>query len=308
MFCTQCGANVADGAPFCPNCGVAFAAPQAPVNNYYAAPSAAPQAPANDYYAAAPQTPANDYYAAAPQAPVNDYNEYYAAMPPVEPRKKKNTGLIIGIVVAAIVIIAGVVGALFATGLIGKSDEEQIQEIAEETADKIERGTISENIYTNDSVGIKFEKPDDWKFATDDELAQMMSAGQEIVNLDDMEKALSEAVTVYDMAATSSDSTQTVAVAFINIEKADIEGMSEEEYLEQCRTEFDNLDSSELSYDCGDIIDVKLSGETFSCLEMTLNSFFYQNLYARIEGDVLILVTLASAYENGISEAEAMFS
>ena len=186
MFCQKCGANLPDGSTFCQVCGSQLnVAPATPVM---------PAAPA------APVAPAGYDLPVAPQPP-----------------KKKKTGMIIAIVVAVIVVIAGVVGALFATGVIGKSDEERIQEIAEDTANKISRGTVNGNVYTNDSIGISFEKPADWKFATDDELGALVGGVMDEIDREDVEKALIEASMVYDMM-TSSEAGDSVQVYFINLQ------------------------------------------------------------------------------------------
>lgn len=281
MFCPNCGNNVPDGVAFCNICGTAFNAPQ----------NAAPQAAPPQY--AAPVMPPQ--YAAPVMPP--------QAMP--QPPKKKKTGLIIGIVVAVIVII---VGALAISGVFSpKTEEEQIQEISEETAKKIERGKIDGNTYTNDSIGLTFEKPSEWRFATDEEIAEMMGAGAEIADLDDMEAALAKAITVYDMSASSSDGMKTATVAIINAEKAEVKDKDATKYLEEMKGEFTNDFSDELSYECGEITETKLSGKAFSCLELTANGFLNQNMYARFEGDFLILVTTVSVYNDSLADIEAMF-
>lgn len=275
MICPNCGNNMPDGVAFCNICGTAFSAPQ----------NAAPQ------------------YAVPPVAPPQ-----YGAMPPQampQPPKKNKTGLIIGIVVA---VIALIVGVLAISGVFSpKTEEEQIQKVAEETAKKIERGKIDGNTYTNDSIGLSFEKLSDWKFATDEEMAKMAGAGMEATDLDDMEKALAKAITVYDMSASSSDGMKTATVAIVNAEKAEIKDKDATKYLEELKTEFVSPVSDEISYECGEITETKLSGKTFSCLELTANGFINQNMYARFEGDFLILVTTVSVYSDNLEEIEAMF-
>ena len=196
MFCPNCGTNVADGAAFCPTCGTAFSAPQAPV---------APVAPAAPV---APQAPI------APQEPVAP--NYYAA-PPVAPQpEKKGKGKIVAIILVVLLVIGGLIGGLFAAGVF-KSEEEKIAELAEETAKKIERGTISGDTYTNDSIGITFEKPSDWTYASDDQLAEMMGEGFDANDLDDTEKALVEAACVFDMVASNDSTGESVQIYFMNI-------------------------------------------------------------------------------------------
>ena len=271
MFCPNCGTNVADGAAFCPSCGTAFSAPQAP---------AAPVAPV------APQAPiAPNYYAAPPVAP--------------QPEKKKGKGKMIAIILVVILAIGGIIGGLFAAGVF-KSEEERIAELAEETAKKIERGTISGNTYTNESIGITFEKPSDWIFASDDEIAKMMGESFDATDLDDAEKALVEATVVIDMVAASGSNS--VVVGMQNIEKFKAEAENETEYLEKNKAEFEAS-----GYDCGEIGNITLCGKNYKCLEISSEDY-NQKLYVRIDGDIAIIIVVTAYYYSDIAEIEAMFS
>ena len=75
MTCPNCGMEMPEGSVSCPTCGYQVA-----------------------------QQPQGDYYAQQPQAPVNNA----APMAPAEPAKKK-TGLLIGIIVGGIAVVAAVV-------------------------------------------------------------------------------------------------------------------------------------------------------------------------------------------------------
>jgi len=115
MHCTNCGQPLEEGAAFCKNCGAAV--PQSPWAPTQVVPKAGagdqgsvpppppppptpPSQPPPDTYA---QTPPPYAYPSAPPAP---------PMPPVQ---RKRTGLIIGIVAAVLVALAGIgVGVYFA--------------------------------------------------------------------------------------------------------------------------------------------------------------------------------------------------
>lgn len=81
MFCSKCGANNPDGAAFCSTCGARLAGEAQPVSQ--PTPQQAP----------------------IPQPAPQPYNNF-------TPQKKSNTGLIVAIAVAVVVVI-GIVAALF---------------------------------------------------------------------------------------------------------------------------------------------------------------------------------------------------
>ena len=79
MFCSNCGKQIPDGSAFCPECGTKLTAPVT---------QAAPTAPVTQ---AAPTAPAS--YAAAP----------------VKTKKGMSKGALIGIIAAAVAVIAAAV-------------------------------------------------------------------------------------------------------------------------------------------------------------------------------------------------------
>ena len=116
MFCTRCGAQMDDNAKFCNSCG----APAVPVEVPPAEPAPevpeAPVEPASAPQEPAPQAPANGAaFEPAPQAP--------PPMPDQPPQTwdaagaagkgKRNVGLIVGIVVGVLAVIAIIAAAAF---------------------------------------------------------------------------------------------------------------------------------------------------------------------------------------------------
>ena len=132
MFCKNCG-NPVNGTPFCTACGtkVDTAAPVDDLEATVMADDTAAAMAAAEAAQAAPVQPAYQQpVQPAYQQPVQPAYEQPAYqqpeyMPP-EPPKKKNTGLIIGIAVASIVAVVGIVVAiLFGTGVIGDSKKDK---------------------------------------------------------------------------------------------------------------------------------------------------------------------------------------
>lgn len=96
-FCMNCGNPIDEGAAFCDNCGAKVDAPQEnqpakqPVQNY------------GDSYTQSPQQPQQQYIPAS--QPGQQYPQYGDQQPP----KKKKTGLIIGLSIAGVIMIATIV-------------------------------------------------------------------------------------------------------------------------------------------------------------------------------------------------------
>lgn len=129
MFCTKCGAQVADGASFCTRCGAPVAGDQQPAAAPEAQASPAfqqePTFVAPDYSQFVPPQAADPNQQAAQQAPGCDqydqtpnYNSYgqtpvYGEPPVPEAPRKKRTALFLALgAVAVICVVAVVVGFL----------------------------------------------------------------------------------------------------------------------------------------------------------------------------------------------------
>lgn len=80
MFCSRCGANVAEGTVFCPQCGLPVVTSRAPV----AAAPPPPPAPVPDSVPAAAPPPPPPVYSAPPVAPPQYPQQYATPAPRVE--------------------------------------------------------------------------------------------------------------------------------------------------------------------------------------------------------------------------------
>lgn len=106
MFCTKCGQSNPEDAAFCSACGNAL--------------SVAPQPETAQKIAAQPQQPTMPLYQ-TPAAPQNQQGYYYGAAqqpyPPqgayMPPKKKNRTGLVVGLTIGGVLLIAAVAILLF---------------------------------------------------------------------------------------------------------------------------------------------------------------------------------------------------
>lgn len=78
------------------------------------------------------------------------------------------------------------------------------------------RGTMSGNTYTSTFAGIKFEAPDDWTLASEEELNAMMNVALDTTDANALQKKYLELSTVYDMIAIAPDNTN-VMIMYENL-------------------------------------------------------------------------------------------
>lgn len=107
-YCPNCGSPLPDAAKFCMECGTPT--PSAPAPHAPTVPqvSAASQAPAAPHASVAPQAPVAPQVPDAPQAPEKPQASPAPAWNNAPPRRAR-TGLIIGLAIGAVVIIAALV-------------------------------------------------------------------------------------------------------------------------------------------------------------------------------------------------------
>lgn len=102
-------------------------------------------------------------------------------------------------------------------------------DIGEIVNKEISHGTIDGNVYTSDYLGITFNAPDGWKYATDEELAAMVDAALDIT---DYNSLLYELQVVYDMMAVDPLTNSNVIINFENLSVTGNENMTVDEYVE----------------------------------------------------------------------------
>lgn len=170
--------------------------------------------------------------------------------------------------------------------------------------DKLSRGVVSGNVYTNDYADITFSKPYNWNFASETELAETLNSGMDLMNVTDMEAALADEACIYDMMAESEDGTANVLVMFGPGE----DGVDEAAYAEVLTEELKSYEDQGIYYEIGEVTVKSFAGKIYHVLPLILNGAVYQNMYIRMVGDIVVVVTLTSAGQDDLAELEAMFS
>ena len=172
---------------------------------------------------------------------------------------------------------------------------------------EVSRGTIAGDVYTNDFIGITFTKPADWTYATDEEIAQSINIGQDMIDLNAFKEALNQTASIYDMCAVDTYGNR-VMVCYENTMLTAFREITVDEYIEGFKS---HLQSTDASYEFLPLEDAKLGDTTFKKLnsKVTINGVeITQASYITVIDQYAVSVVLTTAVEGGIESMEAMFS
>ena len=180
---------------------------------------------------------------------------------------------------------------------------------SKDAAKKLSRGTIEGDVYTSEFAGITFTKPESWVYSTDEEIAQVMNVGAELLDRSEFEQKAAELTTIYDMMVKDVLWGNNVSVAFENLQLSQASNITVDQYIETVKTLMVQQ-ASVMNYEFGDTAEVKLGEQTYSRLPAT-GSYsgisFDQYMYLRKEGVYMIVITISVFDGTAVSEFEAMF-
>lgn len=194
IICPNCHTQLEDNAAFCHMCGAQLAQ-----QNY------APQ----QGYPQQPYTP----------------NPYYSQPAPVQP-KKKNKGLVIGIVAGVLVVLAAI-GSIAQTTFQKMGYDDGSEDVRGEVisgdnaADPTESlpefsmGKAENGIYKNDFLGLTCTVPAGWEFYTDEQIREMNNFTADFYD-EEFAEQIQNATIIYDMLASNAADGSSINV---NLEK-----------------------------------------------------------------------------------------
>lgn len=267
MFCNFCGTQLPDGAQVCTTCGRPLS----------------PAQPAQQQPMGYPPPPVQQPPVGYPQPPMG-----YPAPVAVATKKKSKAPIIILIAVIALVVafVAGI-------ALINASKT-------------VEHGVIDGNVYTNESIGITFTKPDSWTFATDEELAEMNEGSVSASEYSDLAELVDKNTCIYEMSANSAlGSNVLIMIEDISVNP----GISTDSYA---KIVIDNLlDDGSFDYEIGETTEKEIDGQEFTIVEVTNTTFsfsFSQRLYIKKHGNYMIGIIATGFTDSSLDEIEDMIS
>ncbi len=176
-----------------------------------------------------------------------------------------------------------------------------------DTPKEFGRGVITGDVYESDYSGLRFTKPADWKYYTDDELAATMNISAEALGNSFLETAAS-LTTVYDMMVIDPNTGVNISVAYENLKLTANSDMTCEAYLEAMKTQLASLDTMQIEF--SEPSTVTLCDEeymrvigTTSLGEISVEQVYY---FRNVNGYMnLVIATLFG--DNDAAAIEAMF-
>ena len=211
----------------------------------------------------------------------------------------KKTSKILLIVVSLVLVLITLAGC--GNNTTNNTENNTENQTAKEA---IARGVIDENnVYTSEFAGIKFTLPEGWVYSTDEQIANMMNVGVELLNenKDNLSKIL-EQTALYDMVANDQTNGTSVMVMF---EKS-LLNVNEEFYLNNVKKGLESV--TELDYQIsGEITTETVGGKEYKVLTATVPAYnMVQKYYVVKKGDyfVDILVT----YIDGVVDLNAVLA
>jgi len=175
------------------------------------------------------------------------------------------------------------------------------------------RGEWAENVYTSEFAEIKYELPEAWVYATDEEIKEVIGQGVDLINdsseLDVSEDYLDQAA-VYDMFAQNPATGSNVQVIFESMKS--VPGSSridENAYIEITK---ELLISTEIAeYNFSDSYEITIGGNTYTVLDLDYELWgvsVQQRYCTRKIGDFMTAVIITDASGGDIDEIMSGFS
>lgn len=181
------------------------------------------------------------------------------------------------------------------------NDNEKINVEQENKTVEFSMGSWSDNVYSNDFLGLKFKLPNGWKYSSDEEIAEMMNLGTELLN--DEQKAaaeISKLNNAYYMVANDPNTGDNISIIS---EKPAME-VTTEFYINQLKTQLQNVNT--INYEIGETSKETVAGKecdtltvdaSMSGVKMTQRYYIY-----KVDKYVICIISTSTSGEQKIND------
>lgn len=178
---------------------------------------------------------------------------------------------------------------------------------ATQTEYHLYRGVIKGNVYTSSFTGIKFTKPDNWKYLSDQELS--LKIGVDTMEMADniFPTTADRVPAVYDMWATDEKSGINLSVAYENMHVTAAGAMTTDEYMEMLEGAFQNTKGTTLLSKST----VDLSGKMYQKAVFTTETGGTKTqsiYYLRAMGKFMNIILVTAPADTKLPDINKMFS
>lgn len=168
-------------------------------------------------------------------------------------------------------------------------------------------GVWTDNVYTNESLGLTFPLPEGWQYGTQEELAEVMGSGQEVTGYSDEE--LSATDPIYDLYI-YNDSTG--ASLMMMAEDTSIYGnISAQDYLDSVADGLVGYEEQEIVYQVGEMEPLTLGKTEFTSFVASAQYQgvnVYQSYAAAEAGGRMVTIIMTAPGDSGQAECEAVLA
>jgi len=159
----------------------------------------------------------------------------------------------------------------------------------------ISRGEWNGNQYVNEFANIKFNLPSGWSKYSDEQIAQVMNVGVELLNDDQKKLAeLAQSMVIYGMVANDDTTKANVSVL---LEKPTMK-ITPESYATSLKQQLEAVSS--IQYKVNETATAKVGSEEYIALTSTASVSgveIGQSYYIRAEGDYIITIIVTTTGE-----------
>lgn len=159
----------------------------------------------------------------------------------------------------------------------------------------ISRGEWDGNQYVNEFANIKFNLPSGWSKYSDEQIAQVMNVGVELLNDDQKKLAeLAQSMVIYGMVANDDTTKANVSVL---LEKPTMK-ITPESYATSLKQQLEAVSS--IQYKVNETATAKVGSEEYTALTSTASVSgveIGQSYYIRAEGDYIITIIVTTTGE-----------
>ena len=161
---------------------------------------------------------------------------------------------------------------------------------------KLTRGTVEENIYTSPYAGLVFTAPQDWSYATDEEIAELMGLTMDTLSDAGMEfsEEAMEKQTLYDMMCKNLTTGSNVLLLYENLALTGNTGISETKYIEESKRLLEEAQITQ--YDFSETTEEELCGRTYQLMRADMVDYGVSQYYYVCKIDKYMLCIIVTVF------------
>lgn len=183
----------------------------------------------------------------------------------------------------------------------GKKEENGDNKSSESTTKQekkeISKGKWEDNVYTSEFADLKFKLPEGWTRSTDEEIAEVMNLGKEVLEDEGLYSSkVAQLTTVYDMMAKNKTTNGSIAIM---MEKT---SAKETLYANSLKTQLEKV--TQMKYNIGEFTEKTISGNKYTVVPATINvsgQQIFQNYYIRSVGDYMVAILVTETSEANLN-------